>query len=483
MTAAPILAAIAVGSPAPIPVGDGFLMPTQYRTISRYQLSLNPNVEYQKLLRIARENALRRPPRTLRVLQVIVPEIDAPIEDKDGNKVQAQSRMTSAEINRCREWFDNYADLVFVYTAGALRVEQSEKILDQKVVALDSMGERKYWMSAANALEGIQNTIKENYYDSVCIYYKKPENMQAGLLGGALGRDYGVRGSAFWTQWITDWNEPPSVFAGAAVVSVHEWLHNITYYAHRVMAYKAVPDCHAAEEYGYYDNDGGYKQWHAWNRDLMLRLIPREFWYRLDTRSSQIAETAPSINKDVKPGPFFAWRDVGADWHARLPALSDENLKTITGLADLKLEIFQSDANKNVVYRLATSAKTESSYFSGELSAAPTGFDNVLSLARRSSATKRDALHGGYYDAPLEGMATLRIPNAPKNKQDLLLIRPDIAPYVLPLLKVYDRRATEAVIGFIHRQDPNEKQPVTLIAALVNFGTKIPADELAAIGR
>ena len=481
MTAAIALAAISVSPPSPIAVGDGFLMPTQYRTIARYQLSLDPNIEYQKLLRIARENALRRPPRTLRVLQVIVPEIDAPIQDKDGNKVQAQSLMTSAEINRCREWFDDYANLVHVYTAGALRVEQSEMILDRKVVALDTLGERKYWMSAANALEGVHNSIKENYFDSVCFYYKKPENMQAGLLGGALGRDYGVRGSAFWTQWITDWNEPPSPLAGAAVVSLHECLHNITYYAHRVMAYKAVPDCHAAEEYGYYDNDGGYKQWQAWNRDLMLRLIPREFWYRLDTRSDQIEETAAPINANLKPGAFYAWRDVGADWHARLPSLSDEALQQLTGLPDLKLEIVQPAANTNVVYRLTTAAKTESPYANGD--SQQIKFDNVLALSRRATATKRDAPLGGYADAPIEGMAILRIPGAPKEKRDLVLIRPDIAPYVLPMLKVYNRHASDSVIGFIHRLDPAEKQPITLIAALVNFGEKLPADELTAIGR
>src|SRR5687767_157075 len=107
MIAAVVLAALAVGPPSPIPVGEGFLMPTQYRTIARYQLALSGEQEYTKLLRIARDNALRRPPRTLRVLQIIVPEIDAPIEDKEGNKVQAVSKMTSAEINRCREWFDN----------------------------------------------------------------------------------------------------------------------------------------------------------------------------------------------------------------------------------------------------------------------------------------------------------------------------------------------------------------------------------------
>jgi hypothetical protein len=478
------LAVAAVTGPSvAIPVGDGFIMPTEYRTLARYQLAIGAEREYGKLLRIARDNSLRRPSRILKVLQVIVPKIDAPIEDKEGNKVQAVSEMSSAEVNRCREWFDNYSDLVFVYTGGALRVEQSELILDHTVKIVDGLGERKYWMSGPNALQASNQRIRENYYDSICFYYKKPENMQAGLLGGALGRDYGVRGSAFWTQWITDWNEEPSVFAGAAVVSVHEWLHNVSYYAQRVMAYKAIPDCHAAEEYGYWDSDGGYKQWQAWNRDLMLRLIPREFWYRYDCRSKEIKEDAAPVNSRIRPGALFSWRDVSADWQARLPILNDQDLQSITGLKDLRLEVFQSGANTHVVYRLSTSAKVETSYFDGPLAKAPIRLDNVLALSRRPTASRKEDPFGGYSTAPIEGMAVLRVPNAPRDRQDLLLVRPDLAPYVLPLLKVYDRRASDSVIGFIHRQDPSEKQQITLIAALVNFGGNLPADELAAIGR
>jgi hypothetical protein len=80
-------------------------------------------------------------------------------------------------------------------------------------------------------------------------------------------------------------------------------------------------------------------------------------------------------------------------------------------------------------------------------------------------------------------MAILRIPEAPKDRRDLILIRPDIAPFVLGILKVYGRNGSDSVIGFTRRLDPAEKQPITLIAALVDFGDKLPADELAAIGR
>jgi len=480
MLAALVVTALSGPSMA-IPVGDGFIMPTEFRTLARFQRAIGAEQEYPKLYRAAIENSRRRPSRPLRVLQVIVREIDAPIEDKDGNKVRATSKMTSAEINRCREWFDNYCNLVFTYTAGAMKVEPSELLLETPVHRLEQMGERKYWMSGYGATQGIETNIRENYYDSICFYYKRPENMQAGLLGGALGRDNGVRGSAFWTQWITNWEEEPSPFAGAAVVSLHEWLHNISYYAHRVMAYTAVPDCHAAEEYGYWDSDGGYKQWQAWNRDLMLRLIPREFWYKLDTRSKELPEGAPPINRGVKSGGLFSWRDVSSDWHARLPELSDTDLQSLTGINDLSLETFQEKANSNVIYRLTTSTKTESPKYEGSLLNAKIKLDNVLAVTRRTTPSLRDDPLGGYSTAPIESMMILR--SGEGDRRDLIVIRADLAAYVLPMLQVKGRHASDSIVGFIHRQDPGEKQQLLLIAAQVDFGDKLPIDELAAIGK
>lgn len=481
MLAALVVTALSVPSMA-IPVGDGFIMPTEFRTLARFQRAIGAELEYPKLYRAAIENSRRRPPRQLRVLHVIVREIDAPIEDKDGNKVRASSKMTSGEINRCREWFDNYCNLVFTYTAGALKVEPTELLLEHPVHRLEAMGERKYWLSGYGATQGIEDRIKSDYYDSICFYYKKPENMQPGLLGGALGRDYGVRGSAFWTQWITNWEEEPSPFAGAAVVSLHEWLHNISYYAHRVMAYTAVPDCHAAEEYGYWDSDGGYRQWQAWNRDLMLRLIPREFWYKLDTRSKELPEGAPPINRGLKSGGLYSWRDVASDWHARLPELADSDLQSLTGLKDLRLETYQEKSNSDVIYRLIASAKTDSAFYDGPPSKSPIKLDNVLAVSRRETPSAKDDPLGGYASAPIESMMILRTPGD-SDRRDLLIVRADLAPYVLPMLRVKGRRASDSIIGFIHRQDPGEKQQLLLIAAQVDFGDKLPEDELAAIGK
>ncbi len=461
-----------------IPAGNGFLMPTEYRTISRFQLALGAEAEYPLLKTVADDNAKKRPPRALKVLQVIVRKIDAKIRDKDGKDVTGISEMSPPEIARCREWFKNYQQIVFVCTRGALKVEPYELVINEPVKKLDDMGNNSYWMSGYDAVEGHEKEIKENYYDSITFYYKKPENMKAGLLGGAIGRDEGIRGAAFWTQWITDWKEKPQIYSGAGVVSLHEWMHNISYYSHRVMGYTAVPDCHAAEEYGYWDQDGGYRQWQAWNRDLIMHYITQEFWYKLDTRGKDLGDNPPAINRHIKAGPIFKWKDIADDWQAKLPTLSDEDLQTLTGLKDLKCVITQQGPNTNTIFTLRTSAIA-----TGDPLKAPIQLDNVLVLGRRDKPSRLTDPYGGYPAAPLEGMAILRIPNAPKDRQDLLLIRPDLAPYVLPLLKVRGRKAENSIIGFLNRQDPAEKQQVNMFVALVDFGETLPKDELAAIGR
>lgn len=465
-----------------ISVADGFIVPTEYRTFGRYQLAIGADAEYALLRKQAEAAAAIRKSRSLRILQIIVREIDAPIKDKDGKDVRAKSSMSDKEVGRCREWFRNYQELVFTYTGGALRVEPSELILTKPVRKLDEMGNNAYWMSGANAIEGNEKSVRENYYDSITFYYKKPEEMKAGLLGGAIGRDYGIRGSAFWTQWITNWDEQPSVFSGPGVVSMHEWLHNISYYSHRIMGYLAVPDCHAAEEYGYWDMDGGYKQWQAWNRDLTLRYIPREFWHKLDTRGEDSGKDAPPANAGVRPGKFYSCADVWNDWQALLPTIDEGYLRRFSGISDLSIEALQASANSGTAVVMKTAAKVSSKYEAGDALKAAVQLDNILSLARRGKPSRLDDPYGGYASAPLEGIAILRIPNARKGERDLLLIRPDIAPYVLPILTT-QKPADRCVLGYLHLQDPGEKQQVNVIVALVDFGEQLPKDELAAIGR
>jgi hypothetical protein len=151
-------------------------------------------------------------------------------------------------------------------------------------------------------------------------------------------------------QGYTSWDESPSPFSQTAIASLHEWLHNVSFYAHRVMGDMAVPDCHAGEEYGYWDLDGGYPQWQAWNRDLMLRYIPRSFWYRLTSQGPLLPPGAPPTFRSPDAGPFFRWDEVAHDWMRKLPRLDESELRRLTGLPDLNIETGQPGPNSHLIW-------------------------------------------------------------------------------------------------------------------------------------
>jgi hypothetical protein len=258
-----------------IPLDDGFALATRWRTFSRWQRALPGAAEFPLLLAEAHRQAARRPPHPHRMLLAIVPRIEATVEQVDGGRQSVTSVMTPDEIEYCRRCFADFTELVFACTAGALRVEATELVLPDPARRLSSIGKGRFWLSTKDAFASRESLVPRHELDSIAVYYKMPRGLVPGLHGGALGSDQGVGGSASFTLWVTKWDEPFGPFNPTVIASLHEWLHNVSFYAHRVMGEAAIPDCHAGEEYGYWDTDGGYPQWQAWNRDLMLRYIPR----------------------------------------------------------------------------------------------------------------------------------------------------------------------------------------------------------------
>ncbi|MBS1705976.1 MAG: hypothetical protein JST40_08885 [Armatimonadetes bacterium] len=455
-------------NPIGIPVDGGFLQTTEAGSLARFQYSYDPQADFQELFARAQSQAGKRPPRIIKVLQVIVPDIEAEVVQADGKKEKAQSSMSRGEQELCRRYFQGYQSLVFANTNGAARIQPFEMVLKKPVKNLDPMGNGAYWLSAPTALAGVEKAIRENFFDSICVYYKKPDNVKAGLLGGAIGRDYGVRGSAFWTQWVHDWKAPVGPLNPNAIVSLHEWLHNVSYYTHQVMGFTAVPDCHAAEEHGYWSRDGGYPQWQAWNRDLVGKLIPSEVWYRFDTRSPERAPSSPAKGEEIAPGKFYSWQQVSGEWMSKLPKLTDKGLAQMTGITDLELKLEQF-SDQAVCLRLTTSSVVASTYSTQGLESLPVRLDNVLAMKRLSKEPELDDPRGGYGSAPIESIAWIRPKGAAGEAPDLVLVRTDIAGPVMRLLDTVGRPADRSVIGYIHRTEPKTNEQVTLIALKVRL--------------
>jgi hypothetical protein len=427
------------------------------------------------------------------MLLAIVRGIDADL----GNGRHAASRMATREVDYCRRCFAEFTEVAFAGTGGALRMEATELILEEPAGRMTSTGNGRYWLSAADAFAGRESLIPPDTFDSLAVYYKMPAGVTAGLHGGAVGRDRGLQGSAYFTLWVTDWAEPIGPFNRTVIASLHEWLHNVSFHAHRVMGETAIPDCHAGEEYGYWDTDGGYPQWQAWNRDLMLRYMPRSFWYRLTSRGrllppEDLGPLSPlahgwSALVQRRPRPprgrrFFSWRDVEAEWMRDMPQLSDRDLRRITGLKDLAVTLHQPGPNTHVVWSLRTSSPVDSLYAAGDpLTIAP-ALDNVLSLGRRPSPGPLAEPIAAFIESPLESMAWLRSPRAPRSQRDLLLLRLDVAPWILPRLRVVGRPAADSIVGYLARRDPSEGQRLNLLVLAVDFGEQPPRDELEACG-
>lgn len=434
---------------------------------------------------------------------VIASAIRARVLDATGSPVEAVSRMSAKEVETCRQAFRDFTDLVFVYTGGALRVEATEVVLEEPATTLSGPGNGKYWLSARDALRGREHLIPRGGLDSLGVYYKMPPGVRPALHGGAVGRDHGIRGTAYWTLWIHDWHQPAGPFRPTAIASLHEWLHNVSFFAHRVMGETAVPDCHAGEEYGYWDTDGGYPQWMAWNRDLMLRLIPREFWYRLESRGPLLPsdrwESLYNLGRlwrwffgygprprsrraPGREGRFFSWPEAAGDWMRHLPRLRDRDLQRLTGLPDLRVTLRQAAPNTPVVWSIEPGAPVSSPVFTGDGLPARPQLDNVLSLGRPPTSPRQGDSVEAAQRAPLEGLAWIRSPQAAPDRRDLVLLRPDLAEWVLPRLRSVGRPAEQSLVGYLGRRDPSEGQRVNLLVSAFDFGPHPPGDELAALG-
>jgi hypothetical protein len=66
-------------------------------------------------------------------------------------------------------------------------------------------------------------------------------------------------------------------------------------------------------------------------------------------------------------------------------------------------------------------------------------------------------------------------------RRDLVLVRPDLAPWLLPRLRGQGRRAEDSVVGYLARRDAAEGQRVNVIVAAFDFGPTPPRDEVDAV--
>jgi hypothetical protein len=468
-----------------IALGEGFALATRWRTFSRWQRALPGRAEFPLLVEDAERQAAQRPPHPHRMLVAIVRRIDASADDEAGRRTQAVSEMSPDEIEYCRGAFAEFTHLVFVFTGGALRVEATELVLEEPARRLSSIGKGRYWLSAADAFAGRESTIPPDQLDSIAVYYKLPHGIVPGLHGGAIGRDHAAS-LGYFTLWVSHWDELLGPFNRTVIASLHEWLHNVTSAPiadGRRLSRTATPARNTATGIPTAVTHSGRR-----GPGSDAALYPREFWYRLASRNLRPRRPLPNAPLAVVRRRAATFRSPGLYRRPTSPpidaataALEDRSAPH-HGPARSQVSLRQSSPNTPVVWALQTSTPVESPCASGNPLHVPPALDNVLSLARLPAPGPVDDPVAPYTEAPLESMAWLRSPLAERGRRDLLLLRVDVAPWLLPRLRVVGRPAADSLAGYLSRNDPSEGQPLNLLVAAVDLGDPPPRDELAACG-
>jgi len=466
-------------TPITIPVGNGYLIGTKHGTIARFQHGLG-TPDFEKLLADARAVSEKKKPNRSKVLFGVVRTIDADWTDREGNTKHTKTEISDAELARCRDWFATYKEIVVACTGGAMEIDEDFVSISKPMQRLDEMGKGIYWLSPQTAFQGA--TIDRDKYQSVIVYYR-PGDIPMGLLGGTYGKDYGVAGAAVSSLQIPEgiFKETQPKLNLISVATQHEWLHQMSFCAHSVMGYKYSPDCHSAEEYGWTDSDGGYKQWFAYNRDLMLRSYPELFWRTMDMRKTFNPKVA-AVNAEMVPGKTMRWQDVKPDWERRLPLIDETFLRTRTGIPALTLSLKQYRPNDYCQLVIGGLSAPKVTSRIDEPTESDTKLNNILSMGRLQKGPSVDDPSGGYENCTLESMAVVRYAG-PKGTRDLLFVRIDVAEQVLELLKTRGAKACDQVLGFVSIPDPTEAHPIVFIVAEADLGKIVPVNEISAIGR
>jgi hypothetical protein len=156
-------------------------------------------------------------------------ELDFTWKDKRGTNHHARHRYRADEIERLRRSMAGFAERVWEYSDGNLRIDWALKVIDQPLTRLD--GEHSFWPGPEACMPYLAE-IKASEADTLMVFAKawsdpKKEAATEGvpemLLGGALGATEFTKEATYigfnWGSGAVE-DEPEGE------PMLHEWLHS-----------------------------------------------------------------------------------------------------------------------------------------------------------------------------------------------------------------------------------------------------------------
>lgn len=236
--------------------------------------------------------------------------------DKGGQARHARWTMRDDEVAFIRAALGAFADRVWEYTSGSLRIDWRFTIIEQPLTKLD--GKDRFWPGPGACMPYLSE-LKTNEADTIIVYAKvrgdKSESGEAvpmALLGGAfgvLGETKGATYIGFNTGGGMVSHEP----RGEA--ELHEWLHSAQWTLEDHQGYPRGLMCTSdgGRREGEEGGDPCYRRtkeepgWVGYYRHLMQTHVTRKMWRELSvTRTPDNVWIGQYARRALALGPFPA---------------------------------------------------------------------------------------------------------------------------------------------------------------------------------
>jgi len=414
---------------------------TQQNTLRQRYHSYDFAKDLAFYLERAKKSGDGRKPGKMRILQVLIREID--LIDSKG-QVAAVCKIPDSFVTEAKEYEKAFSDFVYASSDGAMVVEfLPAKIIDKVKYNNGDLG-AQWWFNPKGA-EGELEFLKDfKAGDADFMFFfltiaKRVDNSQ-DLYPGYGGMAYGseeIKGARFVA--LND----HEIARG-----VHEWQHHIFDTTIQETENMTVTRSHGLIDAGYAWNALNWGPLYgtlnvgpclAYYRDCNLYYQTRDMWERWRLRP------AHNMPHEMFAGKAYKWADVKGDYWFKLPQLWTAELQKLTGLKMVQV----TAADGTMVFDVGDGAD--------------------LSSPRLIGDVKNDAVLNNAINLFHETAAFLKTPTG-----KWLFVKPQVADLYVDLLRVQGKPAQPLpVYGYVLEGYK------ALLAIKLPDDTPVPADELS----
>jgi len=401
----------------PLTYGDEFVEVTENNTFRRRYHDLDYEKDLAFYMKEAKANAKLHKPNTMKMLMVFCKDMrvtSEELKDENGDPVSGVYSASDELIKNADTGLQQFADFVFAYSGGAIKVEWQVEVIEQTLHhnAEKEARKNKWWLNPTR--------IGDQFEAALSDYKDAGIDFMVFHCGAAIvdedTRFNVVHGGMAWGKgWIY----------GARMLTVtktklqlvtHEWLHHIVDI--NIMRIEGLQlwKMHASRVLGFGKTDLGWSGHLAGYAVRVRYFYPRDMWRRWDLHK----KPGP---KEPFTGKAYAWDGVKYDcWH-KLPQLGNAELVQLTGLKTLEVVSARSDSH--TLFKVAA--------------------DEKLASPRTDDAKLEDASLNNFLDFTRESATVLRTETG-----HWLFVRPELADLYVDMPK-FDKKTAQPlpVYGYL----------------------------------